>query len=76
LGVGWGKSDITVLIKPAKSVTPQAVQDVEAAVSDWASALQAVTGTLTLTLVQGVKSADIVIRMKVGGGAVLGAEFQ
>jgi Matrixin len=72
LGVGWGKSDITVLIKPAKGVAPQAVQDVEAAVSDWASALQAVTGTQTLTLVQGVKSADIVIHMKVGGGAVLG----
>jgi predicted Zn-dependent protease len=72
LGVGWDKSVITVLIKPVKGVTPQAVQDVEAAISDWVSALH---GTPTLTLVHGVNSADIVIRMKLGGGAVLGHTF-
>jgi predicted Zn-dependent protease len=72
LGVGWDKSEVTVLIKSAPGVTPQAVQDVEAAVSDWVSALQTVNGATTLTLVQGVKTADIVIRMKLGGGAVLG----
>jgi len=75
LGVGWDKSVITVLIKPAKGVTSQAVQDVEAAISDWVSALQTVNGTPTLTLVHGVTSADILIRMKLGGGAVLGHTF-
>jgi predicted Zn-dependent protease len=75
LGVGWDKSVITVLINPVKGVTPQAVQDVEAAVSDWISALQAVNGTPTLTLVHGVNRADIVIRMKLGGGVVLGHTF-
>jgi hypothetical protein len=34
LGVGWDKSEVTVLIKSAPGVTPQAVHDVEAAVSD------------------------------------------
>ena len=72
LGVGWDKSDITVLIKPAKGVTPQAVQDVVAAVADWVTTLQTENGAPTLTLVQGVQSADIVIRMRLGGGAVLG----
>lgn len=72
LGIGWNKPEVTVLIKPAKAVTPQAVADVEAAVYDWANALQAVGGTPTLTLVTGVKRADIVIQMKVGGGKVLG----
>jgi predicted Zn-dependent protease len=72
LGVGWDKSNITVLIRPAGGVTPQAVQDVAAAVSDWVSALQTVNGAPTLSLVQGVQSADIVIRMRLGGGAVLG----
>src|SRR4030095_8701938 len=68
LGVGWDKSVITVLVIAAKNVTPQAVQDVEAAVSDWGGALQTVNGTPTLSLVHGVNSADIVIRMKLGGG--------
>ncbi len=72
LGVGWDKPEVTVLIKPAKGVTPQAVADVATAVSDWANALQTVSGTPNLTLVSGVKNADIVIHMKVGGGKVLG----
>lgn len=72
LGIGWNKSEVTVLIKPAKAVTTQAVSDVETAVSDWDAALSGVTGAPTLTLVTGVKTADIVIQMKVGGGAVLG----
>jgi len=72
LGVGWSQSAITVLIKPARSVTAQAVQDVEEAVADWIGVLQTVDGAPTLTLVQDAKSADIVIHMKVGGGAVLG----
>lgn len=72
LGVGWNKPEVTVLIKPAKAVTPQAVADVETAVSNWNSALQTVVGAPILWLVTGVRSADIVIHMKVGGGAVLG----
>ena len=72
LGVGWNKSEVTVLIKPAKAVTPQAVADVETAINDWNSALSIVEGAPRLVLVSGVKSADIVIHMKVGGGSVLG----
>jgi len=72
LGVGWNKSEITVMIKPAKGVSSQAVSDVETAINDWISALQKVPGAPTLVLVTGVKSADIVIHMKIGGGAVLG----
>jgi len=72
LGIGWNKSEVTVLIKPAKAVTPQAVADVEKAINDWNIALSAVVGAPRLRLVSGVKSADITIHMKVGGGAVLG----
>lgn len=72
LGIGWNKSEVTVLIKPAKAVTPQAVSDVETAVSGWNSALQTVEGAPSLVLVSGLKRADILIHMKVGGGAVLG----
>jgi predicted Zn-dependent protease len=72
LGVGWNKSPITVLIKPAKGVTPQAVIDVQTAIYDWNNALQTVPGAPALVLVTGVKRADITIHMKVGGGAVLG----
>jgi len=72
LGVGWNKSGVTVLIKPAKAVTPQAVADVETAINDWNAALSTVEGAPRLVLVSGVKSADIVIHMKVGGGSVLG----
>jgi hypothetical protein len=60
------------MIKPAKGVSSQAVSDVETAINDWVSALQKVPGAPTLVLVTGVKSADIVIHMKIGGGAVLG----
>jgi predicted Zn-dependent protease len=60
------------LIKAAKPVTPQAVADVGTAISDWNGALQTVVGAPSMVLVSGVKSTDIVIHMKVGGGAVLG----
>ncbi|MCL4477033.1 MAG: hypothetical protein M1508_12540 [Nitrospirae bacterium] len=33
LGVGWSKPEVTVLIKPAQAVTPQAVADVEMAIN-------------------------------------------
>jgi len=72
LGVGWNKSEVTVLIEPAKAVTPQAVADVKTAIDDWNAALSTVEGAPRLVLVSGVKSADIVIHMKVGGGSVLG----
>lgn len=72
LGVGWNKSEVTVLIKPAKGVTPQSVVDVETAINDWDNALSTVEGTPRIVLVSGAKSADIVIHMKVGGGNVLG----
>lgn len=72
LGIGWNKSEVTVLIKAAKAVTPQVVADVETAISDWNSALQTVAGAPSLVPVSGVNSADITIHMKVGGGAVLG----
>lgn len=60
------------MIKPAKSVTQEAVADVVTAINDWNAALSEVQGAPMLVLVSGVKSADIVIKMKVGGGAVLG----
>ena len=71
-GVGWNKLEVTVLIEPAKAVTPQAVADVKMAINDWNAALSTVEGAPRLVLVSGVKSADIVIHMKVGGGSVLG----
>ncbi len=72
LGIGWNKPEVTVLIKPAKAVTPQAVMDVTTAINDWIYALQTVEGAPSLVLVEGVKSANIIIQMKVGGGKVLG----
>jgi len=72
LGIGWNKPEVTVLIKAGKGVTSQAVSDVETAVNDWNNALQTVAGAPSLVLVSGVKGADIIVHMKVGGGAVLG----
>ena len=74
LGVGWDKPQVTVLIKAAGGVTSQAILDVEAAISDWNAVLLAqVNGAPELVLVSGVKKADIIIQMKVGGGSVLGS---
>lgn len=72
LGIGWNKEVVTVLIKPAKGVTPQAVEDVKTAIKDWNNVLLSIQGAPTLKLVQNEKSADIIIHMKVGGGSVLG----
>jgi predicted Zn-dependent protease len=72
LGVGWAKSDVTVLINAGKGISAQAIGDVESAVADWNSVLEQVSGAPHLTLVRGEKTADIVIHMKVGGGSVLG----
>lgn len=72
LGIGWNKPEVTVLIKPAKAITPEAVADVETAINNWNEALYSVEGAPKLVLVEGVKNADIVIHMKVGGGSVLG----
>src|SRR5262245_23664024 len=72
LGVGWGESEVTVLINAAKGVTPEAVEDVASAISDWNNVLFSVNGAPQLHLVNGVRRADIVIHMKVGGGSVLG----
>lgn len=44
LGIGWNKPEVTVLIKPAKGVTSQAVADVETAISDWNNAVQGIEG--------------------------------
>jgi predicted Zn-dependent protease len=68
LGVGWNKSEVTVLIKAGHGVTQAAIEDVEAAVADWS---RVVPGAPTLQLTSG-KTADIIIQMKLGGGAVLG----
>jgi predicted Zn-dependent protease len=68
LGVGWAKSEVTVLINASKGVSAQAIADVESAVADWSG----LRGAPQLTIVSGVRTADIVIHMKVGGGAVLG----
>lgn len=42
------------------------------AVDDWNSALSTVESAPTLVLVSGTRTADIVIRVRVGGGRVLG----
>lgn len=71
LGVGWTKDPVTYRIKAGKGVTPQAVADVEQAIADWNVALGGVDGAPVLKPATG-RAADIVIQMKVGGGAVLG----
>lgn len=73
LGVGWEKSEVTVQIKAAGGVTPQAILDVEAAIADWNAVLGHIQGAPQLVQVSGVKKADITIQMKVGGGATLGS---
>ncbi len=72
LGVGWNKSEVTVLIKAGKGVTQSSITDVETAINDWDTALSTVTGAPSLQVVHGVRKADITIQMKVGGGSVLG----
>lgn len=73
LGVGWNKSsEVTVLIKAGKNVTQSSINDVEAAIDDWNTALSAVDDAPTLKVVNNTKKADITIQMKVGGGSVLG----
>lgn len=72
LGVGWNKQAVTVLIKPAKGVTPQAIADVQTAIYDWDHVLKNINGAPRLVLLSQGKAADIIIHMKVGGGAVLG----
>lgn len=72
IGVGWTKSNLTVLIKVPPSVTDAAKNDVVAAIGEWNTANAGVTGAPQMNVVSGVKTADITIRMKVGGGLVLG----
>lgn len=83
-GVGWSDLEnpykpktVTVLIKPGKGVSNEAVNDVKEAIGMWDEVLDGIRAEATsaapdLEIVEGVRSADIVISMKVGGGAVLG----
>jgi predicted Zn-dependent protease len=71
LRVGWDKSAVTVLINTSGTITSEAVGDVETAVEQWSSASQTKGGP-SLTVVHGVRTADIVIHMKSGGGQILG----
>jgi predicted Zn-dependent protease len=70
LGVKWNKSPVTVLIKAGNGVTPEAINDVKTAITDWNSVSRAPAPQLSI-LTSG-NTADIMIHMKVGGGAVLG----
>jgi len=76
LGVRWEKTQVTVLIKPAKAVSESAVSQVEVVIDEVNEVLIDLDIGLTLAesqpLKRRMKSADIVIRMKVGGGSVLG----
>jgi len=73
LGVGWKKSEVTVLIKAAGGVTSQAIEDVIAAIDDWNFVLRGINGAPQLVLVSGVKKADITFQIKGGGGVTLGS---
>ena len=76
LGVGWSEPQVTVLIEAGKGVTPEAVLYVQRAIADRNAALARVSApeepAFQLILLSSGKTADIVIQMKVGGGAVLG----
>jgi predicted Zn-dependent protease len=71
LGVGWTKTPVTVLINAARGVTQESIDDVTTAVGQWSTASVS-SGGPELSVVSGVRTADIVIRMKLGGGAILG----
>jgi predicted Zn-dependent protease len=75
LGVGWGKSEVTVQIKAAGGVTSQAIKDVIQAIDDWNGVLGGINGAPQLVPVGDVKKADITIQMKVGGGVTLGSSL-
>ena len=73
LGVGWDKTEVTYLIKKGKNVTEVTVEDVKTAIADWNTALGDKSINLTLLPAPvGARNADVVIQLKVGGGAVLG----
>ncbi|HZD58848.1 MAG TPA: matrixin family metalloprotease [Anaerolineae bacterium] len=84
IGVGWSDllnpenpKTVSVLIKAGPGVSAGAIADVRTAINDWDTVLADIRAHSTsaapdLEIVEGVRTADIVIKMKVGGGAVLG----
>jgi hypothetical protein len=72
LGVRWeGKTELKVLISAGGGVSDAALVDVMTAIEDWNQALPA--NAPTMVLFEGkTKDADVIIRIKPGGGVTLG----
>lgn len=73
-GPTWNHGDVTVIIKPGKGVSQEAIDMVEQSISDWNRAIHtrlAQDSPFHLVLITSGK-ADITIRPKKGGGMVQG----
>jgi predicted Zn-dependent protease len=72
LGVRWeGKTELKVLINAGGGVSDAALDDVMTAIQDWNQELPANAPTL-VPFVGNTKDADVIIRIKPGGGPTLG----
>lgn len=72
LGTGWNKPYITVVIKDADFLSLEVVDDIEAVIDDWNSALGYIEDAPILTLVGNVRNADIIVSVDSDGGKTLG----
>ena len=72
LGVGWNKSEVTVVILDSEDVTEDVVEDIEEAIDDWNDVLIELNSAPILIVIDDVKRADIVVQVKSDDQAVLG----
>jgi predicted Zn-dependent protease len=72
LGVGWNKSEVTVVILDSEDVTEDALEDIEEAIEDWNGVLMELNTAPILVVVDDVNRADVVVQVKIDPQAVLG----
>ena len=69
-GPTWAKSEVTVSVDAGRGVSDAAVHQVRRAIADWQHAIDSRTGRFAFTEVVG--DADVVVKVKKGGGMVQG----
>ena len=72
LGVGWNKSEVTVVILDSEDATEDAIEDIEEAIEDWNGVLMELNNAPILIVVDDVKRADIFVQVQRDAQAVLG----
>ena len=72
LGVGWNKSEVSVVILDSEDVTEDTIEDIEEVIDDWNDALMEINNAPILITVDDVKRADIIVQVKIDGKSILG----